>query len=160
MTPQRMFELASGLGEAKNRQNIEDALVFMHPDITLRSTAWGTVAQGKKANAAVLRHFFSSYPDYNVVFEGHVADSDNFVGWGSVRMTMAIGARDAGNLVPNGKRIEIPVHIRMTFKDDLIFTEHFACDLAQIAKQSELSIDAVYSNVFGARETAAAEAVQ
>lgn len=160
MTPQRMFELATGLGEAKNRQNIEDALVFMHPDITLRSKAWGTVARGKEDNAAVLRHFFSSYPDYNVVFEGHVADGDNFVGWGSVRMTMAVGARDAGNLVPNGKRIEIPVHIRMTFKDDLIFTEHFACDLAQIAEQSGLSIDAVYYNVFKSRESAAAGALQ
>ena len=160
MTPERMYELASALGEAKNRHDVEDALAFMHPDMTLHSTAWGTVAQGKEANAVVLRHFFSSYPDYNVVFEGHVAGPDTFVGWGTVRMTMASAARDAGELLPNGRRVELPVHIRMTFKDDLILTEHFACDLTQIAVQSGLSIDAVYANVFGSRERTALEAVQ
>lgn len=146
-----MLELATGLGEAKNRQSVEDALAFLHPEMTLYSTAWGTVACGKDANAAVLRHFFKSYPDYNVSFEGHVTDGETFVGWGTVRMTMARGARDAGELIPNGRRTELPVHIRMTFRDDLIFTEHFACDLAQIAAQSGLSIDAVYANVFGTK---------
>lgn len=160
MTPERMYELASALGEAKNRQDVGDALALMHPDMTLYSTAWGTVAQGKEANAAVLRHFFSSYPDYNVVLEGHVAGPETFVGWGTVRMTMAPGARDAGELLPNGKRVELPVHIRMTFKDDLILTEHFACDLAQIAAQSGLSIDAVYANVFGSHGRAALDAVR
>lgn len=149
MTPERMFELATALGEAKNRHSVEDAVSLMHPDMTLHSTAWGTVAKGRDANAAVLRHFFASYPDYAVSFEGHVAGPETFVGWGTVRMTMEPGTRDAGDLMPNGRRIEIPVHIRMTFKDDLILTEHFACDLAQIAAQSGLSIDAVYANVFG-----------
>lgn len=146
-----MLELAAGLGDAKNRQSVEDALTYLHPEMTLYSTAWGTVARGRDANAAILRHFFAAYPDYNVAFEGHVADSETFVGWGTVRMTMATGARDAGRLVPNGRRIELPVHIRMTFRDDLIFTEHFVCDLAQIAVQSGLSIDALYANVFGVR---------
>jgi hypothetical protein len=155
-----MLELATGLGEAKNRQCVEDALAFLHPDMTLYSTAWGTVARGKAANEAVLRHFFASYPDYNVSFEGHVADDENFVGWGTVRMTMAADARDAGGFTPNGRPIELPAHIRMTFRDDLIFTEHFACDLAQIAAQSGLSIDAVYANVFGARAGARGRTVQ
>ena len=35
----------------------------------------------------------------------------------------------------------LPVSIRMTFKDGIIATEHFICDLAQVAAQSGISID-------------------
>jgi predicted ester cyclase len=149
MTPQRMFELAQALGEAKNRQNVEDALTFMHPDIVLSSPAWGLIARGHAENAEVLRHFFHDYPDYTVIFDGHVADAEALVGWGTVRMTMSGQASDARGLKPNGRRIKIPVYIRMTFKDDLIATEDFMCDLAQICAQSGLSVDRVYRNIFG-----------
>lgn len=156
MTPEDMHALAAGLGEAKNRQNVDDALRFMHDDMVLHSPAWGLVARGKAENREVLAHFFRDYPDYNVSFEGWVADAETFVGWGVVRMTMASDAADARGQTPNGRRVEIPVTIRMTFKDGLIATEHFLCDLAQIAAQSGVSIDAVHRNVFGA--PAAAEA--
>lgn len=157
MTPERMYELAAGLGAAKNRQDVAAALTFMHDDIELTSPAWGAVARGKEENAALLTHFFANYPDYEVSFEGYIADDERFVGWGRVRMTMAADASDAKGLSPNGRRIEIPVTIRMTFKDDLIATEHFLCDLAQIAAQSGISVDGMWTNVFGAppRSTAA-----
>lgn len=145
-----MYALAAGLGEAKNRQNVEDALRFMHDDIVLFSPAWGVVARGKAENCEVLTHFFHNYPDYHVTFEGYVGDGDTFVGWGTVHMTMAAHASDANGLTPNGKRVEIPVSIRMTFREGLIATEHFLCDLAQIAVQSGVSVDAVSRNVFGA----------
>lgn len=156
MTPKRMYELASGLGVAKSRQDVAAALTFMHDDIELTSPAWGAIARGKKENAALLTHFFANYPDYEVSFEGHVADSEHFVGWGKVRMTMASDATDANGMSPNGRRIAIPVTIRMTFKDNLIATEHFLCDLAQIAAQSGVSIDGVWRNVFGAPPQSAA----
>jgi len=150
MTPDRMYALAAGLGEAKNRQDVTAALTFMHDDMELTSPAWGAVARGKAQNAALLTHFFASYPDYNVRFEGYVANEEYFVGWGTVRMTMADEASDAKGMVPNRQLITIPVTIRMTFKDDLIATEHFMCDLAQIAAQSGLSIDRMWANIFGA----------
>jgi predicted ester cyclase len=146
METKRMFELAAALGEAKNRQNVEDALKFMHEDIVLYSPAWGVVARGKAENAEVLHHFFHDFPDYNVSFDGYVGDGENFVGWGTVRMTMADHAYD---VVPNGKRVEIPVFIRMTFKDNLIASEYFMCDLAEICAQSGVSVDAVRRNLFG-----------
>ena len=151
-----MYALAAGLGEAKNRQNVEDALSFMHEDIVLYSPAWGLVARGKQQNGEVLTHFFNDYPDYNVSFDGYVGDAETFVGWGTVRMTVSPHASDANGLTPNGKRIEIPVYIRMTFKDGLIAEEHFLCDLAQIAAQSGVSVDAVRRNVFGNADVAEA----
>ncbi len=156
MTPERMYELAAGLGAAKNRQDVAAALTFMHDDIELTSPAWGAVARGKEHNAALLTHFFASYPDYEVSFEGHVADGEYLVGWGTVRMTMAADASDANGMPPNGRLIEIPVTIRMTFKDNLIATEHFMCDLAQIAAQSGISIDGMWKNVFGSSPQSAA----
>jgi hypothetical protein len=135
METKRMFELAAALGEAKNRQNVEDALKFMHEDIVLYSPAWGVVARGKAENAEVLHHFFHDFPDYNVSFDGYVGDGENFVGWGTVRMTMADHAYD---VVPN-----------MTFKDNLIASEYFMCDLAEICAQSGVSVDAVRRNLFG-----------
>jgi len=156
MTPDRMYALAAGLGEAKNRQDVAAALTFMHDDMELTSPAWGAVARGKAQNAALLTHFFNNYPDYNVSFEGYVADEKQFVGWGTVRMTMAAEASDAKGMTPNGQLITLPVTIRMTFKDDLIATEHFMCDLAQIAAQSGISIDLMWSNVFGALPDSAA----
>lgn len=149
MTPEEMFRLAVGLGEAKNCQNVEGALVFMHPDMVLHASAWGVVARGIEENRQLLLHFFDSYPDYNVSFDGYVADAKTLFGWGVVRMTMAAHAADARGMVPNGQRIKLPVTIRMTFKEELIATEHFDCDLAQIAVQSGISIDRMWSNVFG-----------
>lgn len=150
LSAEQMFELAQGLGAAKNRQDVGAALTFMHEDVVLTSPAWGAIARGKQENAAMLTHFFKNYPDYEVSFEDYVADAEHFVGWGTVRMTMATDATDGHGTTPNGKRIELPVTVRMTFKDGLIATEHFMIDLAQIAGQSGISIDRVWENVYGA----------
>ncbi len=155
MTPQQMYDLAAGLGEAKNRQNVEDALVFMHQDIVLESPAWGLVARGTQENREVLRSFFADYPDYEVRFDHYLADDAHFVGWGRVRMTMADGAHDAAGHTPNGKRINLPVTIRMTFKNGLITSETFSCDLMQVALQSGIPPQAVAGAVFRQQETAA-----
>ena len=155
MTPDQMYRLAADLGEAKNRQNVEDALKFMHDDIVLESPAWGLVARGKDANRNVLKSFFADYPDYNVTFDHYLADDRHFVGWGTVRMTMAAGAHDAAGQAPNGRRVELPVTIRMTFKDGLIASEVFSCDLMQIALQSGIDPDVMAKAVFASEETAA-----
>ena len=155
MTPEEMYKLAVDLGEAKNRRNVEDALKFMHDDIVLESPAWGVTACGERENREALTRFFADYPDYTVSFDHYLADEENFVGWGRVRMTMADGAHDAGGQIPNGRRVELPVTIRMTFKDGLIASEVFPCDLMQIAIQSGVQPDATARAVFGVEETAA-----
>lgn len=68
MTPQEMYALAAGLGEAKSRQSVEDALQFLHAEMALHSPAWGAVARGTEEKRQLLSHFFDSYPDYSVSF--------------------------------------------------------------------------------------------
>ena len=150
MNIQRMHALALALGEAKNRQDVDTAVALMHDDMVLHSPAWGVVARGKADNAAVLRRFFHDYPDYTVAFDAWASDGTNLIAWATVRMTMAPHAHAAQGLRPNGRRIEIPAAIRMTFRDGLIASEHFLCDLAQICAQSGVSVDAVQRNIFGA----------
>jgi predicted ester cyclase len=134
------LQLAVGLGEAKGRQNIDDALGFMHDEVVLISPAWGTVARGKAQNAKVLRRFFRDFPDYSIALDGHVADDRHLVCWGVIRMTMAPGAY---GLRPNGRRFETPAFLRFTFEGGLIATEYFMVDLSAICAQSGVSTDAV-----------------
>jgi len=153
MRTQRMFELARRLGEAKGRQNVADALCFMNDDIVLSSPAWGLVARGKAENAQVLGHFFHDFPDYRIDLEGHLGDGAYLLCWGTVRMTMRPGAYGVS---PNGRRVKIPAFIRFTFEDDLIASEYFMVDLAEICRQSGVSTDAVQRAVFGGATAIAA----
>jgi len=153
MTASEMLQLAVGLGEAKSRQNVADALKFMHPDMLLTSPAWGTRAQGKDENSKVLKRFFDDFPDYSIALDGHVCDETDLVCWGTVRMTMAQGAYD---LSPNGRRVEIPAFLHFTFKDGLIASEYFMVDLAAICAQSGVSTDEVQAFLRAARGQRAA----
>ena len=140
MTADEMFGLAAGLGAAKGRQHVADALQFMHEDMVLTSPAWGTHAKGKAENREALTRFFKNFPDYSISLDGHLADQTHLVCWGTVRMTMAQGTF---GLSPNGRRIETPAFLRFTFRDRLIASEYFMVDLAAICSQSGVSTDAV-----------------
>src|SRR5882757_8196561 len=106
----------------------------------LETPAFGTSALGLAENERVLTRFFTSFPDYNVVLEGHAADNDTLVCWGRAQMTMT---GDRFGVVPNGKRAELPVFIQFTFRNDLIASERFFFDLSALCAQSGVSTDAV-----------------
>ena len=146
MNSDRMFELAQALAVAKSRQDVSAALKVLHPDMLLESPAFGTRASGLAENEMVLSRFFGSFPDYNVVLQGHAASEDTLVCWGSVQMTMT---GDRFGVVPNGKRAELPVFIQFAFKDDLILSERFFFDLSELCAQSGVSTDAVRRKMFG-----------
>src|SRR6266576_3410237 len=113
MNSDRMFELAQALAVAKSRQDVPAALAVLHDDMLLETSAFGTNARGLAENAKVLTRFFTSFPDYNVVLEGHAASDDTLVCWGRVRMTMT---GDRFGVAPNGRRAELPVFIQFAFK--------------------------------------------
>jgi predicted ester cyclase len=155
MNSDRMFELAQALAVAKSRQDVSAALKVLHPDMLLESPAFGTRASGLAENEMVLSRFFGSFPDYNVVLQGHAASEDTLVCWGRVQMTMTGGRF---GVVPNGKRAELPVFIQFAFKDDRIARERFFFDLSELCAQSGVSTDAVRRKIFGdtaARQLAA-----
>lgn len=155
MNSNRMFELAQALAAAKSRQDMPAALKVLHHDMLLETPAFGTSARGLAENEKVLSRFFTSFPDYNVVLEGHAANDDTLVCWGRVRMTMT-GERFG--VVPNGRPAELPVFIQFAFKDDRIARERFFFDLSELCAQSGVSTDAVRRKIFGdtaARQQAA-----
>jgi len=145
MNSNRMFELAQALAVAKSRQDVPAALTVLHDDMLLETPAFGT-ARGLAENEKVLTRFFASFPDYNVVLEGHAANGDTLVCWGRVQMTMT---GDRFGVMPNGRRAELPVFVQFAFRDDRIARERFFFDLSELCAQSGVSADAVRRRIFG-----------
>jgi predicted ester cyclase len=146
MNGDRMFELAQALAVAKSRQDVPAALKLLHNDMLLESPAFGTMARGLAENEKVLTGFFTSFPDYRVVLQGHASTDDTLICWGTARMTMT---GDRFGVVSNGRRAELPVFIQFVFKDDLIAGERFFFDLSALCAQSGVSTDAVRRQLFG-----------
>lgn len=146
MDADRMFALAHALAVAKSRQDVPAALELLHPKMLLEAPALGSVARGRAENERALTRFFATFPDYDVVLDGHASDGRTLVCWGTVRMTLT---GDRFGVEPNGRRAELPVHIRFTFADDLIASERFFLDMAALCAQSGVSTDAVQRTLFG-----------
>jgi hypothetical protein len=98
MDRKRMLELAQQLAVAKSRQDVPAALKVLHRQMLLEAPAFGTSARGLAENERTLTRFFKTFPDYDVVLEGHAATDDTLVCWGRVRMTMT---GDRFGVVPN-----------------------------------------------------------
>jgi predicted ester cyclase len=152
MDRRRMFELAQELAVAKSRQDVPAALKVLHDEMLLETPAFGTRARGLAENERTLKRFFKSFPDYDVVLEGHASTNDALICWGRVQMTMT---GDRFGVVPNGKRAELPVFIQFAFRDDRIVHERFVFDLAELCAQSGVSADAVRRKLFGDTQQAA-----
>jgi predicted ester cyclase len=146
MNSNRMLELARALAVAKSRQDVPAAMKLFHQDMLLENPAFGTMARGLAANEKALTSFFTSFPDYNVVLQGHASNGDTLICWGTVRMTMT---GDRFGVVPNGRPAELPVFIQFVFKDDLIAGERFSFDLSALCAQSGVSTDVVRRKLFG-----------
>ncbi|WP_314944987.1 ester cyclase [Bradyrhizobium cosmicum] len=152
MDGNQMFNLAQQLAVAKSRQDVAAALALLDKDMLLEGPAFGTRARGLAENEAALTRFFKSFPDYEVTLSGHANDSETLVCWGEVRMTLT---GDRFGVTPNGKRAELPVFIRFTFRNNLIASEYFFFDLSALCEQSGVSTDQVRRRLFGAPATAA-----
>ncbi len=146
MNSSRMFALAQALALAKSRQDVPAAMKLLHPEMLLDSPAFGTMARGLPENEKALTRFFTSFPDYDVVLQGHASNDDTLICWGTVQMTMT---GDRFGVVPNGRRAKLPVFIQFGFKDDLIAGERFFFDLSALCAQSGVSTDAVRTTLFG-----------
>src|ERR1700730_14645511 len=106
MNGDRMFELAQALAVTKSRQDVPAALKLLHKDMVLESPAFGTNARGLAENEKALTRFFTSFPDYKIVLDGHADNGDTLICWGTVRMTMT---GDRFGVAPIGARAEVLV---------------------------------------------------
>jgi predicted ester cyclase len=141
-----MFALAQGLAIAKSRQDVAAALTFLAPDMLLENPAFGTSVRGLPDNERALTRWFKMFPDYHVVLAGRANNADTLICWGKVQMTMTGGQL---GVAPNGRRVELPVYIQFTFKDDRIASERFFFDLSELCAQSGVSTDLVRQKLFG-----------
>jgi hypothetical protein len=116
--------------------------------MVLEAPAFGTTARGLAANEKALTQFFTSFPDYDVVLQGHASNGDTLICWGTARMTMA---GDRFGVVSNGEAADLPVFIQFAFQDGLIAGERFFLDLSALCAQSGVSTDAVRRKLFGGR---------
>jgi predicted ester cyclase len=146
MNDTQMFELAQQLAAAKSRQDLPAALALLDKNMVLETPAFGTKARGVMENEAVLARFFRTFPDYEVVLNGHASNGEALVCWGTARMTMT---GDRFGVVPNGKRASLPVFIEFAFRNDLIARECFFFDLSALCSQSGVSTDMVRHKLFG-----------
>jgi predicted ester cyclase len=146
MESSRMFELAQELAFAKSRQDLPAAMKLFDSEMLLETPAFGTRAKGLEENEAALARFFKSFPDYNVVLDGHASNGETLICWGRAQMTMT---GDRFGVVPNGRRAELPVFIQFSFKNDRIAGERFFFDLSQLCAQSGVSTDAARRKLFG-----------
>jgi predicted ester cyclase len=147
MDSDRMFEQAQELAAAKSRQDLPAAMRLFHPGMVLETPAFGTMARGLAETERALTRFFLSFPDYNVILQGHGSDSDTLICWGTAQLTMT---GDRFGVEPSGRRAELPVFMQFAFKDGLIAGERFFFDLSALCAQSGVSTDAVRRKLFGA----------
>lgn len=154
MNGDQMFALAQALAVAKSRRDVPAAMKLLHQDMLLQTPAFGTMARGLAENEKTLIRFFASFPDYDVVLHGHADDGETLICWGAAQMTMTGGRF---GVIPNGRRAELPVFIRFSFKDNLIAGEWFFFDLSVLCAQSGVSTDAVRRNLFGDATRTASE---
>lgn len=134
---------------AKSRQDLPAAMKLFDCDMLLETPAFGTRAKGLEENEAALARFFKSFPDYNVVLDGHASDGETLICWGTAQMTMT---GDRFGVVPNGRRAELPIFIQFSFKNDRIARERFFFDLSQLCAQSGVSTDSVRRKLFSDTE--------
>ncbi len=146
MNHDQMFELAQALADAKSRQDLPAAMKLFHEEMVLETPAFGTIARGLTENEQTLRRFFSSFPDYHVVLQGHASTEQTLICWGTAHMTMT---GDRFGVAPNGRRAELQVFIEFAFKGSLIARERFFFDLSALCAQSGVSTDAVRRKLFG-----------
>src|SRR5262249_10539269 len=131
---------------AKSRQDLRAAMKLFDSGMLLETPAFGTRAKGLEENEAALARFFKSFPDYNVVLDGHASNGETLICWGTAQMTLT---GDRFGVIPNGRRAELPVFIQFSFKNDRIAAERFFFDLSQLCAQSGVSTESVRRKLFG-----------
>lgn len=131
--------IVSKLASVKSRQDIKAALEIYHPDATLLCPPWQSQAQGRAQVERSLFSFFKLVPDYVVELAGHGMTGDTLCSWGNIHMTLSATMRGD---TPNGRKVSTPVFILFRFRDGQVIWESLHFDLADVARQSGVSVDA------------------
>jgi predicted ester cyclase len=131
--------IVSELAFVKSRQDIKAALEIYHKDATLLCPPWQSSSQGRAQIEKKLVGFFRLVPDYAVELTGYAMAGDTLCTWGTIQMALSTTPRGDK---PNGRKVSTPVFILFRFSEGQVIWESFHFDLADVARQSEVSAEA------------------
>ncbi len=138
-----MERVLGAYAEAKNQHDIERILELCHEDCYYETAGLGLRMEGKEALRAFYTALFSALPDYYGEFDGTAYADGTAVVWGR------FGGTTAGSFLgleaEAGLKIEVPVTFVCTFRDGLLATDTGYFNVAALAEQAGVSVQAADS---------------
>lgn len=134
-----MRSLVTELSRAKSRQDIDSAMRAYHPEAELLCPPFQSRRVGQLAILHGTRNFFAFAPDYASDLSGMANFNETLCAWGEIRFTPAFTFRGER---PNGKTVRSPVFILFRFREGRIVWESFHFDLADVARQAGVPMEA------------------
>jgi steroid delta-isomerase-like uncharacterized protein len=143
MRGQAIAEILSRYAAAKNCHDVGEILALCHDDCFYESIAQGVRVEGKTALEFFYDALFEALPDYYCAFEGTAYGGDVAVVWGHWGGTISRGFFGLSAKV--GRQIKIPTAFVCTFRDALVASDVGYFDLATLADQAGVPLEALRS---------------
>jgi len=137
LTPQRMIEMVSAYGAAKNRRDIDAALQLCSDDFFLEVVPFSNRIDGKEKVRNHLERLSEGFPDNVAVREAITVGDDLVVSLWRLRGTMR--GRFLG-MAPTGRTIDVPMISVFPFKDGKLAAERIFYDVATFCREAGLPI--------------------
>jgi len=131
---------------AKRTHNIDALIALYHPDVVLEQRSLGIRSHGYAELRPGLVAFAKHFPDYEREFGGFAEYGDTLIAWGETKVTLT---GEFEGVKANGKRSSVMTFVMFKFQGDQIIYEGHFWDLASIARQSDVPVEAIYSYVNG-----------
>ena len=140
MTPEEMTKIVEEHLAAENRGDVEAAVSFFHDECFYELVALGIRFEGRQGVALQYAALFNTFPDAELTIDGRAFGDDVLTEWGTFAGTMN---GDFMGLAPTGRRLELPVIAVVPFKDGMMQGERGYYDLASVAEQLGLDLEAL-----------------
>jgi steroid delta-isomerase-like uncharacterized protein len=137
LTPDRMIEIVSSYGGAKNRRQIDAALQLCRDDFFIEIVPFSNKIEGKEKVRVHLERLSEAFPDNVAVREAITVGDGIVVSLWHLRGTMR--GKFFG-MEPTGKRIDVPMISVFPFKDGALAAERIFYDVATFCRQAGLPI--------------------
>jgi carboxymethylenebutenolidase len=134
---------------AENRSDLDAALATYHDECFYENVPGGFRVVGGNEIRAYYTGLMAGIPDGTLDVEGEVFGDDVLVTWGTFRGT---ASGPLFGVEPTGRRIELPVVGRITFRDGLMEGEHLYYDVATLAAQAGIPIETALKALASLRE--------
>ena len=140
MTPEEMTKVQDEHIAAENRADVDGAVSTYGDDCFYEIVALGMRFEGKQGVALQYAALFYTFPDATFAIDGRAYGEDLLVEWGTFTATMK---GEFMGLAPTEKRLELPIIAIVTFRGGLMEGERVYYDIASVADQLGLDLEAL-----------------